>query len=318
MIIPATILLHIPDGFLHLLVSLVCWLVTLAVLGLAVANTRRDLDERLVPLAGIMAAFIFAAQMLNFPVAGGTSGHFVGAALAVIVLGPWLGLLAMAAVVAVQALLFQDGGLVVMGANILVMGIVPGFVAYAVYRAGRGRSWKTRLALAGAAAWLSVMAAALVVALLLAFSATSDLRVVLPAMLGVHALIGTGEALITVAALGFIRAARPALLEEEATAGWGGWVAGGLAVALLLVLAAPFASGHPDGLEWVAETTGFLATAQDAPYAILPDYTVPFLGETGLSTIAAGIIGVLLVGGVVALTMRLLRRRPREDLTQGR
>jgi cobalt/nickel transport system permease protein len=308
-VFPANILLHIPDGFLNLLVSLVCWLVTLVVLAMAVSNTRRDFDERLIPLAGIMAAFIFAAQMINFPVAGGTSGHFVGAALAFIVLGPWLGLLAMTAVIAVQALIFQDGGLLVMGANILVMGIVPGFLAYAIYQLGRGKSWNLRLVLAGVAAWLSVMVAATIVSLLLAFSGTSSLNVVLPAMLGVHAVIGIGEALITVAALAFIRAARPELLEGGKAAGRGGWVVGGLAVALLLVLLAPFASGHPDGLEWVAETTGFLSTAQDAPYSILPDYTVPFLGETGLSTIAAGLVGVLLVAGLVALAARSLRRR---------
>lgn len=308
-IIPANILLHIPDGFLHVLVSAACWVLALAVLALAVSNTRRDLDERLIPLAGIMAAFIFAAQMLNFPVAGGTSGHFVGAALAVIVLGPWLGVLAMTAVIAVQALLFQDGGLLVMGANILVMGVVPGFVAYYVYRLGAGRAWGgARLALAGAAAWLSVMAAALVTALLLAFSGTSSLAVVLPAMLGVHALIGIGEALITTAALAFVRAARPSLLESGQTAGRGGWVVAGLAVALLLVLLAPFASGHPDGLEWVAGQTGFLAAAQDAPYSLLPDYTVPFLGETSLSTIVAGIAGVLLVAGLVVLAGRVMRR----------
>ena len=307
-IIPANILLHIPDGFLHVLVSAVCWLIALVVLAMAVSRTRRDLDERLIPLAGIMAAFIFAAQMLNFPVAGGTSGHFVGAALAVIVLGPWLGVLAMTAVVAVQALLFQDGGLLVRGATILVMGVVPGFVAYYVYRLGAGRAWGARLALAGAAAWLSVMAAALVTALLLAFSGTSSLAVVLPAMLGVHALIGIGEALITVAALTFVRAARPSLLEGGQGAGRGGWVVAGLAVALVLVLFAPFASGHPDGLEWVAEQTGFLQAAQGAPYAILPDYTVPFLGETSLSTIVAGIAGVLLVAGLVVLAGRMMRR----------
>ena len=311
-VIPAGILLHIPDGFLNVLVSAVCWLLTLVILAIAVANTRRDLDERLVPLAGVMAAFIFAAQMLNFPVAGGTSGHFVGAALAFIVLGPWLGLLAMTAVIAVQALLFQDGGLLVMGANILVMGVVPGFLARFVYRLGHGRGARPRTLLAGLAAWLSVVGAALVVALLLAFSGTSSLGVVLPAMLGVHALIGLGEALITVAALGFIRRARPSLLEESRGAGAGGWVVAGLSIALLLVLFAPFASGHPDGLEWVAESAGFLGTAQDAPYTILPDYTVPFLGETGLSTIVAGVVGALLVAGlVVALLVaaRFLRRR---------
>ncbi|MBP6786167.1 MAG: energy-coupling factor ABC transporter permease [Candidatus Promineofilum sp.] len=308
-LIPANILMHIPDGFLNIFVSLACWVLTLIILGLAVANTRRDLDERLVPLAGIMAAFIFAAQMLNFPVAGGTSGHFIGAALAFLVLGPWLGLLAMTAVVAVQALLFQDGGLVVMGANILVMGIVPGFLAYGIHRWGRGHRSRIQLLLTGGAAWVSVVTAATIVSLLLAFSGTSSLNVVLPAMIGVHALIGLGEALITVAALTFIRRTRPSLLEEGQSAGRGGWVVGGLGVALLLVLIAPFASGHPDGLEWVAGQSGFLHTAQGAPYSILPDYTVPFLGETGLSTIAAGIIGVLLVAALVYLAARTLRRR---------
>jgi cobalt/nickel transport system permease protein len=124
---PTLLLLHIPDGFLSTLVAAACWLIILLTLAYAVRAAQRTLDERLIPLAGIMGAFIFAAQMINFPVAGGTSGHFIGAALAFIILGPWLGLLTMTAVIALQALLFQDGGLVVMGANILVMGVVPGF-----------------------------------------------------------------------------------------------------------------------------------------------------------------------------------------------
>jgi cobalt/nickel transport system permease protein len=208
----------------------------------------------------------------------------------------------------VQALIYQDGGLLVMGANILVMGIVPGFLAYALYRLGRGRGARAQMAVTGIAAWASVIVAAFAVGLLLAFSGTSSLRVVMPAMLGVHALIGIGEALITVAALAFVRAMRPSLLEEGQPAGRGGWIVGGLAVALLLVLVAPFASGHPDGLEWVAEQTGFLEAAQDAPYAILPGYTIPLLGETGISTVVAGIVGVLIVAGLVALAVRALRR----------
>lgn len=308
-IIPAGILLHIPDGFLNILVSLVCWVITIVALAYAIRATSRDFDERLVPLAGILAAFIFAAQMLNFPVAGGTSGHFVGAALAFIILGPWLGLLAMTAVIAIQALLFQDGGLVVMGANILVMGVVPGFVALGVYRLSNGRSWSNRILLVGVAAWASVMAAAFVTGLLVAFSGTSSVAIVLPAMLGIHALIGIGEALITVAALAFIRQVRPTLLQSDARGeGSGRWVVTGLVVALLVVLLAPFASGHPDGLEWVAETTGFLGNAQDAPYQILPDYTIPFLGETGLSTIIAGIVGALIVAAVAYFAARTLRK----------
>jgi cobalt/nickel transport system permease protein len=307
--IPAGVLLHIPDGFLSIVVSLVCWVITFVSLAYAIRNSSHAFDERLVPLAGILAAFIFAAQMLNFPVAGGTSGHLVGAALAFMILGPWLGLLAMTAVIAVQALLFQDGGLLVMGANIVVMGIVPGFVAMAIYRMSDGRSWRTRLLVAGVAAWVSVMVAAFVVGLLLAFSGTSSLGIVMPAMLGIHALIGIGEALITVAALGFIRQVRPDVLQPDASgAGSGGWVVAGLVLALLVVLLAPFASGHPDGLEWVAETTGFLGAAQEAPYQILPDYTVPLLGETALSTIVAGVIGALMVAAVAYVAGRVLRR----------
>lgn len=300
--------LHIPDGFLSTLVALVCWLIILAVLAAAVRNARAAYDERLVPLAGIMGAFIFAGQMINFPVAGGTSGHFIGAAFAFIVLGPWLGLLTMTAVIALQALLFQDGGLVVMGANILVMGVVPGFVAYQIYQLVKDRGRRVQLAAVGVGAWISIMAAALVTTLLLAFSGTTSLAIALPAMLGVHALIGIGEALITVAALAFIRRTRPSLLQAGREPAQGSWVILGLIAALVVVLLAPFASGHPDGLEWVAETTGFIGTAQEAPYRLLPDYTIPFLGQTNLSTILAGLIGALIVAVVIYGAARALRR----------
>lgn len=309
-IFPAsTLALHIPDGFLNTFVALVCWVISLGVLVFAVRNAQEAFDERLIPLAGIMGAFIFAAQMLNFPVAGGTSGHFVGAAFAFIVLGPWLGFLTMTAVIALQALLFQDGGLVVMGANLMVMGVVPGFVALQIYRPGSGKSSRVQLGVTAVAAWLSIMAAALVTTLLLAFSGTTALGVALTAMLGVHALIGIGEALITAGALAFIQQTRPGLLAPGPATGRGNWAIIGLIMALVVVLLAPFASGHPDGLEWVAETTGFIDTAQDAPYQLLPDYTIPFLGETALSTILAGIIGALIVAGVVISAARGLRQR---------
>ncbi|MFW6183660.1 MAG: energy-coupling factor ABC transporter permease, partial [Chloroflexota bacterium] len=134
-------LLHIPDGFLVTAISALTWLLSAIAVYIAVRRSQEQFDERLIPFAGIMAAFIFAGQMINFPVAGGTSGHLVGAALAAIVLGPWLGILVMTAVISLQALLFQDGGLVVMGANILVMGVVPALIGFGLYRAvaGRGR-----------------------------------------------------------------------------------------------------------------------------------------------------------------------------------
>lgn len=305
---PASAQLHIPDGFLSLLISLLAWLLAVIAVAAAARRAQEDLDERLVPLAGVMAAFIFAGQMINFPVAGGTSGHLIGAALAAIILGPWLGMLVMTAVIALQALLFQDGGLVVMGANILVMGVVPALVGYGLYRGVSGRGRRTQFAVTGVAAWLSVMAAALLTALFLGFSGTMSFSVVVPAMLGVHALIGVGEALITVAALSFILAARPQLLQRSATSGGRGWIVAGLLVAFLVVLLSPLASSFPDGLEWVAGETGFLDTAREAPFELLPDYTVPILGETPLSTIVAGLLGALIVALVVYVAARTLRR----------
>ena len=132
--------MHIPDGFLSLIVSIICWAITASVVGAAISKTNKALGEKQIPLMGVMAAFIFAAQMINFPVAGGTSGHLLGGALAAIVLGPWAGMLVMTSVIAVQALLFQDGGLVVMGANILNMGLATAAVGYGLYRSMAGRS----------------------------------------------------------------------------------------------------------------------------------------------------------------------------------
>lgn len=204
-------LLHAPDGFVSAPIAIIMWIATIAVVAYAVARTNRTLDDRAVPLLGVMAAFIFAAQMFNFPVVGGTSGHLLGGVLAAVMLGPWAGTLVMTAVVAVQALLFQDGGLLVMGANILNMGIVGTLGGYALYRGlvgVIGGEERGRLPAAGIAAWASVVAGAIAMALQLGASGVVPLQIALPAMVGVHVLIGIGEALITVAALAFIGATR--------------------------------------------------------------------------------------------------------------
>jgi cobalt/nickel transport system permease protein len=302
--------LHIPDGFLNLAISLAFWLMTAGMIALALSKTNKSLGEKQVPLMGVMAAFIFAAQMLNFPVAGGTSGHFLGGALAAIVLGPWAGILVMTAVVALQGLLFQDGGLLVMGANIFNMGVLTAVIGFGLYRTVSGRGKGLRLTVAGFAAWLSTIAAALLTSLQLWLSGTSRLEIVVPAMLTVHFIIGIGEAIITVAALAFIEQTRPDLLNAEKTAASGGrgWVYIGIVVSLAAVLLSPLASASPDGLERVAEDMGFLRLGQSAPYEILPDYTIPFLGETALSTIVAGAVGALVVMGLVILLGRSLRK----------
>ena len=310
-IVPVPVPLHIPDGFLSLAVSMTCWVLAIAGVGVALRRSGRALGERQVPLMGVLAAFIFAAQMLNFTVAGGTSGHLIGGTLAGVLLGPWAGILTVTTVVAIQALMFQDGGLLVMGANILDMGIISTLVGYGIYRGVRLLAGERRwgLLVGGfVAAWASVVVTAVAVAIQLAFSGTSPLIVALPTMAGVHILIGIGEGLITVGALTFIATVRRDLL-DPAGAATGGlrWAIVGLALTLGVTLFAPLASSHPDGLERVAEDKGFIEMAADAFYEIIPDYVLPGISNRAVATTAAGIVGVLVVAGV-ATGIAWLRR----------
>ena len=207
--------MHIPDGFLSPEVAAATAAVSIGVVGYAVRRSSEQLDERRVPLLGVTTAFVFAVQMLNFLVAGGTSGHLLGAALAAVLLGPWLACVSMTVVLATQALLFADGGVSALGANVLNMGIlgallVGWLMTWARALAPRNRS--AFLAVVAGGAWLSVMVGAAATAIELGISGTVPLGTVLPAMLGVHALIGVGEAVITVAAVAAVLASRPDLV----------------------------------------------------------------------------------------------------------
>jgi cobalt/nickel transport system permease protein len=322
--------LHIPDGFLSTSVSLLFWILTVVCITVAVRRTSADLDDRQVPLMGVMAACIFAAQMLNFPVAGGTSGHLLGGALAAIVLRPWAGILVMTCVVALQALLYQDGGIVVMGANIFNMGIltalIGGVIFYGLLRIIGRQSWGL-VASGFIAAWISVMMSALLTSLQLIASGTAQAMVVLPAMLVVHALIAVGEGLITAGALSFILATRPDLLPSHLSDSLqgkrrpiskGGVLATGTAIAAILALLSPLASGNPDGLERVAEDSGFLERGLDPSYNILPDYTIPGLNG-GISTILSGLIGVMIIVALgYGIATLLRRRRTASQMSTGR
>ncbi len=212
--------LHAPDGFFSVPVALGGYVVAALVVGFAVHRVNRKLNERMVPMMGVMAAFIFAAQMLNFPVVGGTSGHLVGGALAAIILGPWAAVLVMTSVVGLQALLFQDGGLLALGLNIVNIAVLSCLTGYAFYWVGRrfGDSFAVMATAAFAAAWISVEVGAVGVVLQLAVSGTTELSVALTAMVAAHALIGIGEGLITVGALSLIRTARKDLLQLRAEA----------------------------------------------------------------------------------------------------
>lgn len=309
--------MHIPDGFLTPLVAAIGWVLALISLSLAVRRTRDSLGERQVPIMGVLAAFIFAAQAFNFPVAAGTSGHLLGGALAAILMGPWAAGLMMSAVVILQGLVFQDGGLLVMGWNMINMGFITAFVGFAVY-SGVRKLMRDRSAgqLAGAfvAAWVSVEVAAMATAVELAASGTFPLNLALPAMAGVHALIGLGEAIITTGAIAFLQAVRPDLLtrgegEPGRLASTG--VAAGLGIALLVACLSPLASSSPDGLLTVAGAGGFAALERSAPYQFLSGYSIPSVMNPALATALAVVVGTVVVFGMGWLIgrMTLSRRR---------
>lgn len=205
--------MHIPDGYLSWPVSLVNWVIALGLIGISLRQVKESYQDRTVPLMGVVAAFIFAVQMINFPIPGGTSGHLMGGTLAGVLVGPWAGTLVMTVVFIVQTVFFQDGGLTVLGANIVNMGLIGTFGGYYVYFILRRilgfQRWRGMAFGAAVAGWLSVVAAALVVALELALSGTVELQVALVAMLGWHIVIGIGEAIITVMALSYIWKTRP-------------------------------------------------------------------------------------------------------------
>lgn len=204
--------MHIPDGFLSPPVFLSCWAVALGALGLALKITRQALQDKLVPLMGVMAAFIFAAQMVNFPVLGGTSGHLLGGVLASVTLGPFAGCIVISLVLLVQCLIFQDGGLTALGASIVNMALAGTVFSYYIYAAIRKIIPRHILAAVAVASWFSIVLAAMLCALELAWSGTAALRLVFPAMTAVHMLIGIGEAVITVLIVSFILKVRPDLI----------------------------------------------------------------------------------------------------------
>ena len=314
--------MHIPEGMLSIPVIGMAGLVSVATIAYAVSWVRRHLDDRKVVLMAVLGALIFALQMLNFPIQAGTSGHFAGGALAGILLGPWPAVLVMTAVLGVQAFLFGDGGVMALGANILNLGILAPLVGYLVYQAAT-RWWDTRGSRLGGAflgAWLSSLLAALAVAAELGLSGTAHLGLATLAMGSTHALIGIGEGLITATLIAYLIAVRPDLLTSQAQ-GTGTQpplrgVAMTLAAIALLATGLSFmASSAPDGLEWVYFDQGIgdaQAVAQ-APQLLgdggpLADYQVAGLTNEALSRALAGLVGLTIVGALLA-AVAIRRRR---------
>ncbi|MET9604416.1 energy-coupling factor ABC transporter permease [Streptomyces sp. NPDC006512] len=344
--------MHVPDGFINAPVSVAAGVVAAGAVAVSLRGARRELDERTAPLAGLVAAFIFAVQMLNFPVAAGTSGHLLGGALAAILVGPYTGVLCVSVVLLMQGILFADGGLTALGVNITVMGGVTVLVAYAVFRGLLKVLPATRRSVTVAAftgALLSVPAAAAAFTLVYAVGGTTDVPIgkVLTAMVGVHVLIGIGEALITAATVGAVIAVRPDLVHAARGLGAplklrvGGelvdapaapapaaapaaarstravWLTG-LATALVLAGVVSFyASASPDGLEKVAADKGIDEKVEDHAAADSPlaDYGVKDVENPRLSGGLAGVIGVGVTVAVGTGIFWTVRRRRADELT---
>lgn len=329
--------MHVPDHFLNDPTSATTAVVSLAAVGYAAYRARADLTPGRVALTAATTGLVFAVQMLNYPVAAGTSGHLMGGALAAALVGPWLGMLSVTLVLLVQALVFADGGLSALGTNVLLMAVVGTLVGWAVTRGvlrlSRGR-WSP--AAAGAGALASVPVSAAVFAGLFAVGGTVPVPLgeLVGQMLSVHVLVGLGEALITAGVVGLVLAVAPgvAAIEPAARAARGDVVgstspalspssvvtaapAGGVrrtvaalggGALLAAVVLSSFAAATPDGLEATAEAVGFAGAARDHAFAGLPlaDY-----GEAGgIFVGVAGLVGVVLVVAVTAALLTGVRR----------
>lgn len=330
--------MHIPDGFINGATSAGAAALAAGGLGVSLRQAGRYLQDKRIPLTGLVAAFIFALQMLNFPVASGTSGHLLGGALAVILVGPWLGITAVAVVVIVQALLFADGGISALGLNVVNMALITGAIGWLVFRSMvrvLPKTWSVVAVATFTAGLLSVVGSAIgfVFQYGLGGAGDADLGAVFTAMVGVHFLIGVGEGLISAAVVGLVGAARPDLVAgirdmelagragKLGRAGVGAVVAIGLAVAALLVLfVAPLADENPDGLERVAIDQGFAEEGVDSAVADSPlsDYGVSGIDDEATATGVSGVIGIAvtfaialgIVGGFAAARRR---SAPRQD-----
>ncbi|YAL83607.1 energy-coupling factor ABC transporter permease [Dermacoccaceae bacterium W4C1] len=318
--------MHVPDGFIDLPTSAATGVVAAAGVALALRKAAGEIRESGPALPGLVAAFVFAVQMVNFPVGAGTSGHLLGGALAAALVGPWTAVLCLSVVLAVQALLFADGGLTALGTNITLMALVTVLVAYPVMRALVAVLPARRGSVIGAVATgalLAVPVSALVFTGIYAVGGSVDIAVarVAAAMLGWHVLIGVGEAIISGAVVAAVLATRPDLVyiarhlpRELVIVGADGQArtvtadrpvgapvpvgrrAAGALLAAAVVVAGGLsylASAHPDGLEYVGEQLGFSGEDSAVSGSPVADYAVAGLSNGLLAGGLAGILGVL-------------------------
>jgi cobalt/nickel transport system permease protein len=302
--------LHIPDNLLDLKTCAATAVASAAAIGFALRRIDRGRAQRLAPLMGVVAASLFAAQMMNLPIPGGTSGHLLGGVLAAVMLGPWNGLLVLTVVLAVQCVLFQDGGASSLGANILNVGVIGSVVGYAIFEPIRRAVGGQKGTVFGAvvAAWFSVVLGATACSIEIALSGKYQLAPALGVMLLIHSVIGLGEAAITGLAISYILRTRADLVYGEVTqsgmlARSGQVVLAGLALAIVIaVFLSPFASQLPDGLDATLARLGIDPDSVEPFFAApMPDYG---LGNLRFAGSVAGGIGTLVVFALAFLLAR--------------
>jgi len=289
--------MHIPDGFLDAKTALAAAGLSAAGLGAALRQARLHMPRQSVPMMGLAAAFVFAAQMLNFPVAAGTSGHLMGAVLVAVLLGPSAAVIVLSTVLIVQCLLFADGGISALGANIFNMALVGSVGGYGVYAAVHRvcAGERGRLAAAAFASWCATVLAATCCAGELAWSGTAPWSAAFPAMAGVHMFVGLGEAVITAMVIAALDRSGFADSRAGLSPGQEGLLVYGFLLALGLALfVGPFASPWPDGLDKTASLLGFEHRAAALP-APLAGYQVPGISSAAAATALAGAAGTVVV-----------------------
>jgi cobalt/nickel transport system permease protein len=307
--------MHIPDGFLDPKTAITTGILSFSGLGWALRTMKHHSIQRKVPLIGLAAAFVFVAQMINFPVASGTSGHLLGATLIAVLLGPCSAIIVMSSVLIVQCLLFADGGILALGANIFNMAIVAPISGYGIYKLIRPilKDKRGQITAVAFASWCTIILSSIFCAGELAWSGTAPWNTAFPAMAGIHMLIGIGEAIITALVIAAISKTRPELLHENNYSGnenrSGGMPVYTMLVALgLLLFIVPFASPWPDGLERVAMTLGINHGSPSQPIIDSPlsEYKIPGISSLTIAAILAGVIGAAVVFGLSYILARML------------
>ena len=306
--------MHVPDGFINVQVSAATGLLSFGTLWAYIRSAKTLIADKFIALTGMMSALIFVLQMINFPIAAGTSGHLLGGALAVIVLGPRLGLICLSVVVIIQSLLFADGGLSALGVNVLNMAIVTcatGWVIVKYWLKFIGKNKTSIIAVSVVSGIITVVFSSIAFTLEYAIGGTISIPVssVLVAMISTHFLIGIGEGIITALIVGLLVRVRPDLVyaydrndsNTTSVSLYGLFIV----LILLLTLITPFASSSPDGLESVAENFGFQET--DGVVLLLEDYGINAINNNFISTVLSGLLGVIVI--VAMFTIVVNRRK---------